>query len=157
MTHTEYQANDLLKRCICKHMIKFTEAFLYISVGFDVCSVITQDYGNCKNSGGKCHMARSNYHFLKIYMFIFGCPGSLLSCGLSLVVASGGYSVACSGFLRWWPVLQSMDSKDVGFSSCGAQTQLLHAMWDLPRPGMEPLFPALADRLLTTRLSGKPS
>lgn len=43
-------------------MIKFTKAFLHIS-RFDMCSVIIQDYGNCKNSGGKCHTVRSNYHF----------------------------------------------------------------------------------------------
>ena len=26
-----------------------------------------------------------------------------------------------------------------GFSSCGAWAQLLHRMWNLPRPGMEPM------------------
>ena len=28
-------------------------------------------------------------------------------------------------------------------SSCGSQAQLLHGMWDLPRPGLEPMSPAL--------------
>ena len=29
-------------------------------------------------------------------------------------------------------------------------------MWDLPRPGLEPVFPALAGRFLTTAPPGKP-
>lgn len=36
-------------------------------------------------------------------------------------------------------------------STCGAGTQLLQGMWDLPGPGIEPLSPALAIRFLTTR------
>ena len=35
-------------------------------------------------------------------------------------------------------------------SSCGSQAQLLHGMWDLPRPGLEPVYPALAGGFLTT-------
>ena len=30
-------------------------------------------------------------------------------------------------------------------------------MWDLPRPGLEPVFPALAGRFSTTAPPGKPS
>ena len=41
-------------------------------------------------------------------------------------------------------------------SSCGARAQLLHTMWDLPRPGLEPVSPALAGRLSTTVPPGKP-
>lgn len=33
------------------------------------------------------------------YLFIFGCCGSSLLCGLSLVVAGGGYSLAVPGLL----------------------------------------------------------
>ena len=42
-------------------------------------------------------------------------------------------------------------------SSCGSWAQLLHGMWDLPRPGLEPVSPALASRLSTTAPPGKPS
>ena len=35
-------------------------------------------------------------------------------------------------------------------SNCGARAQLLHGMWDLPRPGIEPMSPALAGGFLTT-------
>ena len=40
-------------------------------------------------------------------------------------------------------------------SSCGARTQLLRGMWDLPGPGIEPVSPALAGGFLTTAPPGK--
>ena len=90
-------------------------------------------------------------------------------CRFSLVVASGGYSLLqCTGFLlRFLVLLQSMGSRHVGFSSCGswavecrlsscgAQSYLLHGMCDLLRPGLEPMFPALADGFLNTAPPGK--
>ena len=42
-------------------------------------------------------------------------------------------------------------------SSCGSRAQLLRGMWDLPRPGLEPVSPALAGRVSTTAPPGKPS
>ena len=116
-------------------------------------------------------------------------------CGLSLVVASGGYSsLRCTGFsLRWLLLLRSTGSRHAGFSSCslqaqqlwlvgsralasvvvarrlsscgaralerrlsscGTRAQLLHGMWDLPGPGLEPVSLALAGRFLTTVLPG---
>ena len=41
-------------------------------------------------------------------------------------------------------------------SNCGSRAQPLHGMWDPPRPGPEPVFPALAGRLSTTAPPGKP-
>ena len=41
-------------------------------------------------------------------------------------------------------------------SNCGSWAQLLHGMWDLPRPGLEPVSPALAGRFSTTAPPGKP-
>ena len=40
-------------------------------------------------------------------------------------------------------------------SSCGSRAQLLRGMWDLPRPGLEPVSPALAGRFSTTAPPGK--
>ena len=42
-------------------------------------------------------------------------------------------------------------------SNYGSQAQLLRSTWDLPRPGLEPVFPALAGRFSTTAPPGKPS
>ena len=41
-------------------------------------------------------------------------------------------------------------------SSCGSRAQLLHGMWYPPRPGLEPVSPALAGRFSTTAPPGKP-
>ena len=41
-------------------------------------------------------------------------------------------------------------------SNCGPWAQLLRGMWDPPRPGPEPVSPALAGRLSTTAPPGKP-
>ena len=41
-------------------------------------------------------------------------------------------------------------------SSCGSRAQPLRGMRDLPRPGLEPVSPALAGRLSTTAPPGKP-
>ena len=42
-------------------------------------------------------------------------------------------------------------------SSCGARAQPLRGMWDPPRPGLEPVSPALAGRFSTTMPPGKPT
>ena len=41
-------------------------------------------------------------------------------------------------------------------SNCGPRSQLLRGMWDPPRPGLEPVCPALAGRFSTTAPPGKP-
>ena len=84
--------------------------------------------------------------------------------GLSLVAASGGTLRCgaqvshCGGFscckARALGAWASVDAAH-GVSSCGAQAQLLCGMWDLPGPGIEPVFPALAGRFLTIMPPGK--
>ena len=41
-------------------------------------------------------------------------------------------------------------------SNCGSRAELLRGMWDLPRPGLEPMSPAPAGRLSTTAPPGNP-
>ena len=41
-------------------------------------------------------------------------------------------------------------------SNCGSRAQSLRGMWDPPRPGPEPVSPALAGGLSTTAPPGKP-
>ena len=111
-----------------------------------------------------------------INLFNFGYVGSSLLHRLSLVAASGGYSLLqCMGFsLQWLLLLWSMGSRCMGsvvvarglsscdsrtlelrLSTCGAWAQLLCGTWDLPRPGLEPVSPALAGGFLTTVPPGK--
>ena len=49
--------------------------------------------------------------------------------GLSLVVASGGYSsLRCAGFSLWWLLLlRSTGSSLAGFSSCGMRASVVVA------------------------------
>ena len=89
----------------------------------------------------------------------------------SLVEVSGGYSlVTAHGFSLWWLfLLQSMGSRACGLSSCGswalehrlsscgAPAQLPHGIWDLPAPGIEPVYPALAGEFFTTEPLWKPN
>ena len=48
-----------------------------------------------------------------------------------------------------------MQALDCRLISCGMWTLLPHVMWNLPRPGIEPVSPALAGRFLTTEPLGK--
>ena len=41
-------------------------------------------------------------------------------------------------------------------SNCGSRALLPRGMWDLPRPGLQPVAPALAGRFSTTAPPGKP-
>ena len=75
--------------------------------------------------------------------------------------------VAVRGFSSRWLWFQSMGSRHSGcircsswalehrLNSCGTQAWLLRGMWDLPGPGIEPVYPALAGVCFTTELAGK--
>ena len=78
--------------------------------------------------------------------------------GLSLVVASRGHSSSrCVGLSLSRPLLFAEHRLQTRrLSSCGSRAQLLRGMWDLPRPGLEPVSPALAGRFSTTAPPGKP-
>ena len=116
--------------------------------------------------------------FFKIYFiyYFWLCWVFIAVCRISLPAASRGYSsLRCTGFsLQWLLLLQSTGSRHAGFSSCSTQVQqlwlmgsraqaqqlwcmglLLRGMWDLPGPRIEPMFPALAGRFLTTLPPGK--
>ena len=117
-----------------------------------------------------CALAGRFFFFFLKFIYFWLCWVFIAARGLSLVVASGGYSLLrCKGFSLWWLLLlQSTGSRRAGFnscglwalelrlSSCGARTELLRGMWDLPGPGVEPLSPALAGGFLTTAPPGKP-
>ena len=72
-------------------------------------------------------MCSSDLIDLFIYLFIYFwlCWVFIAAHGLSVVVASRGYSsLQCVGFSLWWLLLlQSMGSRRAGFNSCGTQAQ----------------------------------
>ena len=119
------------------------------------------------------------YFLKKFYLFIFYCVGSsLLRAGFlqlwraRATLHCGARASHCSGFSccgaralgAWVSVIVAHRLSSCGLralecrlSSCGARAQLLHGMWDLPRPGLEPMSPALAGGFLTTAPPGKPA
>ena len=96
--------------------------------------------------------------FLKfIYLFLaaFGlcfCARALSSCGKwgpLFITVCGPLTIAAS-------LVAEHRLQTCRLSSCGSRASLLCGMWDLPRPGLEPMSPALAGRFSTTAPPGKP-
>ena len=108
------------------------------------------------------HLFRFSLFFLKnFYLFIYlflavlglrFCARAFSSCGERgplFIAVRGPFTVAAS--------LVAEDKLQMHrLSSCGAWTQLLLGMWDLPRPGLEPVSPPLAGRFSTTVPPAKP-
>lgn len=105
-------------------------------------------------------------------LFSCGCAGFPLLRGLSLVTVSRGW------LSSWWYTgfscvvpsvvehgLQGMGALVLGASgalehrldSCSTQAWLLCRMWDLPRPGIELMSPALVGKFFITEPPGNPS
>ena len=81
------------------------------------------------------------------------CARAFSSCGKQgplFITVRGPLTIAAS-------LVEEHRLQTCRLSSCGTRAQLLHSMWDLPRPGLEPVSPALAGRFSTTAPPGKPS
>ena len=97
-----------------------------------------------------------NYLFIYLFLAVLGlrfCARAFSSCGKRgplLIVMRGPLSVAAS------PVAEHR-LQTRRLSSRGSRAQLLRGMWDLPRPGLEPVSSALAGRFSTTVPPGKPN
>ena len=87
--------------------------------------------------------------FIYLLVAILGldcCVGTLCRCRQRRLAFSGCAQAShCSGSscCRAW-------TPELGLSSCGAWSYLLRGMWDLSRPGIEPVSLALQGRFLTT-------
>ena len=80
------------------------------------------------------------------------CVRAFSSCGKRgplFIVVRGPLTVAASLVVEHRLQMRRL-------SSCGSRAQFLRGMWDLPRPGLEPVSPALAGRFSTTAPPGKP-
>ena len=102
----------------------------------------------------------SIFFLIIIYLFIylFGvlglrfCARASSSCGKRgpfLIAVRGPLTVAAS-------LVAEHRLQTRMLSSCGSRAQPLRGMWDLPKPGLEPVSPALAGRFSTTAPPGKP-
>ena len=77
--------------------------------------------------------------------------------GLSPVTVSGGHSSSrCVGFSIAASLVAEHRLQRRRPSSCGSRAQLLRGMWIRPRPGLEPVSPALAGGFSTAAPPGKP-
>ena len=88
-----------------------------------------------------------------IYLFLAALGPRCWRGGFSLVAAGGSYSlVAVHRLLTAVASLWSQGSRAYeGFSSWDTQAKLLRSMWDLPKPEIKPVSPALADGFLIAR------
>ena len=88
-------------------------------------------------------------------MAVFGlrfCARAFSSCGKPgplFIAVRGPLTIAA-------PLVAEHRLQTRRLSSCGSRAQLLRGTWDLPRPGLEPVSPALAGKLSTTAPPGKP-
>ena len=99
-----------------------------------------------------------NFIYLSLLLLIFGCLGlrfcarAFSSCGERgplLIAVRGPLTIAAS-------LVAEHRLQTHRLSSRGSRAQLLRGMWDLLRPGLEHVSPALAGRLSTTAPPGKP-
>ena len=99
------------------------------------------------------------FKFIYLFIYLWLCWVFVSVRGLSLVAASGGRSSSrCAGLSLSRPLLlQSTGSRRAGSVIVAHGPSCSAAMWDLPRPGLEPMSPALAGRFSTTAPPGKPS
>ena len=92
------------------------------------------------------------FFFLAVFLGLRFCARAFSSCGKRgplFIAVRGPLTVAAS-------LVAEHRLQTHRLSSCGSQAQLLRGMWDLPRPGLEPMSPALAGGFSTTAPPGKP-
>ena len=93
--------------------------------------------------------------FIYLFMAVLGlrfCARAFSSCGKwgpLFIAVRGPLTIAASLVAEHRLQMRRL-------SSCGSRAQLLRGMWDLPRPGLDPMSPALAGRLSTTAPPRKP-
>ena len=95
------------------------------------------------------HTALYYYFFYSCIYFFLAMLGLPCCVGFSLIAVHGF-------FWQWLLFLRSIGSGTRGLSHCGKHTELPHDTWNLPRSGIKPVSPALADRFFTTEPPGKP-
>ena len=95
------------------------------------------------------------YLFIYLFMAVLGlrfCARAFSSCGKwgpLFITVRGPLTIVAS-------LVVEHRLQTHRLSSCGPRAQSLRGMWDPPRPGLEPVSPALAGRLSTTAPPGKP-
>ena len=95
------------------------------------------------------------YLFIYLFMAVLGlrfCARAFSSCGKRgplFIAVRGPLTITASLVVE-----HRLQTRRL--SNCGSRAQLLRGMWDLPRPGLEPVSPASAGGFSTTAPRGKP-
>ena len=95
------------------------------------------------------------FYLLILFMAVLGlrfCARAFSSCakrGPLFIAVRGPLTIAA-------PLVAEHRLQTRRLSNCGSRAQLLCGMWNLPRPGLEPMSPASAGRFSTTAPPGKP-
>ena len=121
--------------------------------------MLCEFYLNLKNTLNLVHSFFFNFLFIIYLLFLFlavlglcFCVRAFSSCG-----KWGPLFIAVRGLLTIAASLVAEHRLETHrLSSCGSRAQFLRGMWDLPRPWLEPVSPALAGRFSTTAPPGKP-
>ena len=105
------------------------------------------------------HWQADSFFFFLIFIYLFMavlglrfCARAFSSCGKrgSLIIAvCGPLTVTASLVAEHRLQMRRL-------SNYGSRAQTLRGLWDPPRPGLEPVSPALAGRFSTTAPPGKP-
>ena len=139
----------------CSHDVVFSHFFQGLVLPFSLSFLL--DFFPCSS--------QSFFFFLNFWVYLFIIY--LFMAVLSLRFCARAFS-SCG---KWGPLFNVVRGPLITAASlvaehrlqtrrlgnCGSRAQLLCSMWDLPRPGLEPVSPALAGRFSTTAPPGKPS
>ena len=110
----------------------------------------------------ECRYIYLVHFFFKVFVYLFFyfmavlglrfCARALSGCGKRgplFIAVCGPLNIAAS-------LVAEHRLQTRRLSNCGSRAQLLRGTWDLPRPGLEPVSPALTGRFSTTAPPGKP-
>ena len=151
------------------------------TVDTDDCDFVCSSHGSTLNLNGAdsiirlekiqniaCFLFSSHHLLFPVFQIMFTYLFIFLT-GWVLAAVQAFLYLQCEGFqLRWLLLLWSTGSRthrlqqlapglcSTGLISCGSRAQFLLSMWDLRRPGIEPVSPALVGGFFTTEPSGKP-
>ena len=128
---SSFRYQGLAELCIFSHLLSFSSFFFFLK--------------------------KFTFFYLLIYLFMTVlslrfCARAFSSCGKRgplFIAVRGPLTIAAS-------LVAEHRLQTCRLSICGSRAQLLRGMWDLPRPGLEPVSPALAGRFSTTAPPGKP-
>ena len=110
-------------------------------------------------SGKKLSWIHTSFFFFNLFLYLFMAALRLCFCARAFSCCGKRgplFITVCGPLTIVASLVVEHRLQTRRLSNCGSRAQLLCGMWDLPRPGLKPVSPALAGRLSTTAPPGKP-